>query len=96
MGRWLTTLLAILTLAPVALWLGAVAATLYLGQVQGCTIHEGYANPCPFLGRDIADTAYALGMFAAWGPLFLMPVVAPAGLLWLVVGIIRTIRRRRA
>lgn len=95
-GRWLVRGLAILTLAPVALWLGTVAATLFLTQVQGCTIHEGFANPCHFLGHDIADTAYGLGVLAAWGPLFLLPAIAPAGLLWLVVGIIRLVRRRRS
>ncbi|CUH86476.1 hypothetical protein PH5382_00388 [Phaeobacter sp. CECT 5382] len=84
------------TLGPVLLWLLCIAVVLFLGNVIGCTIHEGFANPCNLLGMDLADTAYSMGVFAAWGPLLFGPVVVGAGILWILVALIRSIRKRKS
>lgn len=84
----------ILTLAPLALWALCILAVIWLGLVQGCEIHEGAVQPCRFFGRDIGETAYALGLFAAWGPLLAGPASLAAATLWAVATLARTLWRR--
>ncbi|MCI5095276.1 MAG: hypothetical protein MRY77_03075 [Rhodobacteraceae bacterium] len=97
--KLLHLLLATLTLGPVLLWLLAIVLALFLGGPMGCEIHEGFANPCTILGLDLSETAYSLGMFAAWGSLLVAPVVLIAGALWLVLILISALlwvlRRRQ-
>ena len=80
--RVLFRLFAVLTLAPIGLWLLSVVVVMILGAGFDCTIHEGFANPCFVLGRDIGETAYGLGVFAAWGLLFVMPISLGMAVLW--------------
>lgn len=89
-------LLAILTIGPLLLWILSITVVLFLGNVMGCTIHEGFANPCTIAGLDLSDFAYSLGIFAAWGPLLFGPVVLGAGFLWGAVALIRAIRKRKS
>ncbi|MEX0284621.1 MAG: hypothetical protein AB3N23_08415 [Paracoccaceae bacterium] len=77
-------LFLIAMLLPIAIWAGCIGLVIFLSSVQGCTIHEGFPNPCTFLGMDWSQTAYGLGLFAAWGPLIFGPVVAAIGMAWLV------------
>ncbi|WP_264212981.1 hypothetical protein [Leisingera thetidis] len=82
--RLIRRILAILALGPIALWLLCIAFVMLLGVGFDCTIHEGFSNPCVVLGRDLGDTAYTMGVFAAWGPLIFGPVSLGAGFLWAI------------
>lgn len=94
MPRWVHKVFAVLTMGPVALWLISIAVTLSLGKFGGCVIHEGFANPCVLAGRDWGETAYAVGVFAAWGPLIFAPYVVVAGFGWVAVAVIGRWRRK--
>ena len=91
----ISRLLAALTFGPMLLWLVSIGAVLFLGSVMGCTIHEGYANPCMVVGFDLGNMASSMGIFAAWGPLFFGPVVLGAGFLWFLMALIRQLRKRK-
>ncbi|MEO3478498.1 hypothetical protein AAFO90_12560 [Phaeobacter sp. CAU 1743] len=95
-GRNAHRILALLTLGPILLWALAFGAVLFLSAVLGCSINEGFAAPCLLLGRDISDTAYALGLFAAWGPLVFAPFVMGAGLSWAILALIGALRKRKS
>ncbi|UWQ27533.1 hypothetical protein K3555_13435 [Leisingera sp. M527] len=82
--RLIRRILAILALGPIALWLLCIAFVMLLGFGFGCEINEGFANPCVVLGRDLSETAYSMGILAAWGPLIFGPVSMGAGFLWAI------------
>ncbi|WP_027236978.1 hypothetical protein [Leisingera caerulea] len=94
--RLVRRLLATLTIGPIVLWLLCIAAVMLLGFGFDCEIHEGFANPCVVLGRDLGEAAYTLGVLAAWGPLIFGPVSMGAGLLWgLAIALSRYLAARR-
>ena len=95
MPRILTLLFAFATFGPLALWGLAVAGALILAGPVGCTIHEGFPNPCDLWGMDLSNTAYGMGVFAAWGLLLVAPVSLGAGLLWVGAVLVSAIRRKR-
>lgn len=84
--------------APLLLWLACIELVLVLAGPYGCTIHEGFENPCEVAGMDLGGTAYAAGMIAAWGPLLLAPVMAGTAILWVavtvLVALVRWLRAR--
>ncbi|WP_417677447.1 hypothetical protein [Pseudodonghicola sp.] len=90
--RLLSRLLALATLAPILVWLGALGLTLILAGPLGCRIDEGSSHPCVIAGHDLGETAYSLGMISAWGLFFLAPISFTAGLLW---GLTTLLRRPR-
>lgn len=96
MARLIHLVFALLVIGPILLWLGAVGVTLTLAHAFDCTIHEGFANPCRIAGADWGEAAYTLGVFAAWGPLLLAPVVIGAAALWALFALLRVLLRRRA
>lgn len=61
------------TLGPVLIWLLCIAVVLFLNNVIGCTIHEGFANPCNLLGMDLAKATYGMGFFYCLGAASLWP-----------------------
>ena len=64
----------------------------------GCTLHEGFVNPCVINGVDYGETLYSMGVM---GWLFFLSVPLAVGLLavyivvWLVILMVKGIRRRR-
>ncbi|WP_323782721.1 hypothetical protein [Leisingera sp.] len=92
--RLIRRILAIVALAPIALWLLCIACVMLLGFGFGCDINEGFATPCVVLGRDLSETAYSLGLFAAWGPLMFGPASLGGGFLWAVAVAIDRHRNR--
>lgn len=70
-----------LVLAPLGCWLLAMAVTIALGGL-GCTIDEGSAHACRLAGLQLDEFAYAIGLFAAWGGLIVLPISAGFALLW--------------
>ena len=81
-------LFAFLTFAPIVAWLICIAGVLLLSVVFDCTIHEGFANPCVVLERDVGKAAYSLGVFAAWGGLLVVPISMGAALIWAITAMI--------
>ena len=84
--RWfLWSALAIVAVA--LLPVGCVALSGALATANGCTLHEGFENPCIVLGLDIGFLLYALGMmdWLAIGtiPLGYFSLVALGGI-WLL------------
>jgi hypothetical protein len=58
-----------------------------VAAAAGCTLHEGFASPCPVLGVDLGGALYVL-FASGWFLLVTMPLaVLGAGLL-LVMGLI--------
>lgn len=92
--RLVRRILATLTIGPVVLWLLSIAFVMLLGFGFDCEIHEGFANPCVVLGRDLGETAYTMGVLAAWGPLIFGPVTMGAGLHWAIAVVINRYRSR--
>jgi hypothetical protein len=74
----------------------AIAGTI--ASANGCTLHEGFVNPCVINGVDRGETLYAMGM-AGWFFLATLPLglialaVYVVGVLLFYVG--RFIIRRR-
>ena len=58
---------------------------------NGCTLHEGFANPCVVGGRDIGSTLYAMGVMG-WFMLATIPLGLISGLLWTIIWIV--VKRR--
>jgi hypothetical protein len=54
-----------------------------LASWGGCTLHEGFVNPCIILGQDIGQTLYAMGV-SGW----FMLVTIPFGLIGLLLGLV--------
>jgi hypothetical protein len=48
-----------------------VAGTL--ANTYGCTLHEGFPNPCIILGKDRGDLLYTMGV-AGWFMFFSIPI----------------------
>lgn len=95
MARLIHLFFALLVIGPILIWLGAAAGALTLANAFGCTIHEGFANPCLVAGTDWGEAAYTLGLLAAWGPLIFAPVVMGAAMLWALFAAVRALLRRR-
>lgn len=62
---------------------------------NGCTLHEGFANPCVVAGVDIGTLLYNMAVMG-WLMLFTLPLAALVVLVWLVAEIVAALRRRRA
>ncbi len=92
--RIVNRLFALATFGPIAFWVLCILAVIGLGSLADCTIHEGFTNPCVVLGYDLADAAYAAGLYASWGPLILFPISMAAALIWGLVAIAARLMRR--
>jgi hypothetical protein len=82
--------IALIGFGPLLLSLSAGA----FANLNGCTLHEGFANPCVFLGVDWGDTLYSLGVMG-WGTLLTLPVAFFFLLIYLGVMLFIWIRNRR-
>lgn len=61
---------------------------------NGCTLHEGSANPCVVNGTDIGETLYAMGVMG-WFMLATIPLGAIAFLGWTVAWALWARRQQR-
>ncbi|MCW5875393.1 MAG: hypothetical protein KIS85_00805 [Anaerolineales bacterium] len=68
--------IAVITCGPIGLAMGAGT----FAEAMGCTLHEGFVNPCVVGGVDLGSTLYAFGMMGWLGI-----VTLPLGLLLLAV-----------
>ena len=83
-------LLALIGAAPVA----SVAIAGTLANRHGCTLHEGFPNPCIINGVDRGETLYAMAV-AGWFMLVSLPLLALGLILLLIAAIWTLIARRR-
>jgi len=70
----------------------AVGAGTY-AQSHGCTLHEGFVNPCIVDGEDIGKTLYSLGVLG-WFSLATIPIGGVAALILILVWIVTAISAR--
>jgi hypothetical protein len=61
---------------------------------HGCTLHEGFTNPCVVNGHDWGDTLYT-AFVAGWLMLLTLPVGAALLLVLIITGGLHMWRRRR-
>ena len=95
MRRTLLLLAAYLTLL---LWLPLLSFALaaIIAVPAGCTLHEGFANPCVIAGVDWGEMLYNLAGMGMWMTLFMMPFMMLSLAGWVVYVMIIIIRRWRA
>jgi hypothetical protein len=61
---------------------------------NGCTLHEGFVNPCIVGGRDIGGTLYSMGVMG-WFMLATIPIGAVAFVAWTVAWVIWRMMKKR-
>ena len=62
-----------------------------VASANGCTLHEGFPNPCVVGGTDIGGTLYAMGVIG-WFMLATIPLGIAAAVIWTLVWL--ALRRR--
>jgi hypothetical protein len=60
---------------------------------NGCTLHEGFVNPCVVGGRDIGETLYSMGVLG-WFMIATIPIGMIVFVAWTVAWLFWTRRRR--
>lgn len=89
---WFRLLMVLLIIA-CAVPLVSVALASALANAYGCTLHEGFANPCLINGEDWGKELYQMGMMG-WFMLATLPLAAALLALWAGVELTRAIRNR--
>jgi hypothetical protein len=72
----------------------SVSLTYVIASTLGCSVNEGGATPCPFMGVDLGETLVTM-MVLGWLGLLTLPVAGVAAAVWLAAWIGRLIWRRR-
>ncbi len=75
--------------------LGAVAWSSWFAERHGCTLHEGFLNPCVVGGHDYANTLYS-AFVSGWFMLLTLPAGAILLLVLLKMAVVDLYRRWRA
>jgi hypothetical protein len=74
-----------------------IASVIVAGTIaswNGCTLHEGFVNPCVVNGKDIGSTLYQMGVMG-WFMLATIPLGAIAFVAWTIGWVIWfTVKRR--
>ena len=74
----------------------AIAGTI--ADTNGCTLHEGFVNPCIINGKDWGQDLYMMGMIG-WFTIATLPVAVGVAAIYLLVVVILALvqwsRRRR-
>ena len=72
----------------------SVSLTYAISSALGCSVNEGGATPCPFMGVDLGETLVTM-MVLGWLGLLTLPVGGVALAIWFAAWIGRWIWRRR-
>jgi len=88
--RWTMASVILVCLAPL---LGVLVA-LGVTKLTGCTVHEGFANPCFVLGLDVGGILYALAV-SGWALLATLPLAGILGVAWAVIELVGMASRRK-
>lgn len=91
------TLIFLLILIVGASPLIAAFAAGAIADANGCTLHEGFVNPCIINGEDWGETLYTLFVLS-WLAIGTLPIAVIAALVYLavviIIAIILRVRRR--
>ncbi len=63
-------------------------------SINGCTLHEGFVNPCVVMGIDFGERLYAMGVMA-WITLVSLPVAFVMLGIYLTVVFVLWLRGKR-
>jgi hypothetical protein len=86
----LGAMITLLTLAPV---LSAFAAYA-IANLNGCTLHEGFVNPCVVMGVDLGNALYIMGVLG-WLGLMTLPIGLPALVVLTLAGVVHLVLHLR-
>lgn len=75
---WLLFALAAILFFAAAPLISALTAGA-IAEAHGCTLHEGFVNPCIIDGTDYGETLYQFGVMG-----WFMLITVPAGLVLLI------------
>jgi len=94
---WVRRILAFLTLAPIAAWRQQHRGRLDAGNPwPGGSIDEGSVHSCTISGTNVGELwPIPLACSPPGGPVFFLPLVLGAGILWAIVAIVARIRAKR-
>ena len=96
MSRIRTLIVGYIVIALFAGWpIASVAIAGTIASWNGCTLHEGFPNPCVVNGNDMGDTLYAMGVMG-WFMLATIPVGLVAFVIWTIVWVLVRQRKLRA
>jgi hypothetical protein len=93
-GYWVPAGLCLLSIAVGIAPIISVAIAGTLAHMHGCTLHEGFVNPCVVMGADRGELLYTMGV-AGWFALLTLPIGAAGITLSFVVALIIFFARRR-
>ena len=83
-------------LAIILIGIGPLLITLGAGlfaSINGCTLHEGFSNPCVVFGVDWGDRLYAWGVMG-WMAIVTVPVAFLFFMIYVGVMAVRWFMRR--
>ena len=84
-----------LLIALLAGWpIASIAAAGAIARWNGCTLHEGFVNPCPVGGWDIGGTLYTMSVMG-WFLIVSIPLGVVALAVWTTAWLLWAIVRRR-
>lgn len=63
-----------------------------VAEANGCTLHEGFVNPCVIWGADRGEMLYSMGIMF-WYSFYTFPLASLAFMVWLIILIIHIVRR---
>ncbi|OWU84400.1 hypothetical protein ATO6_11865 [Oceanicola sp. 22II-s10i] len=72
---------------------GVIYSTSFADK-HGCTLHEGFPNPCIVDGVDHGEQLYTF-FVSGWFMLMTLPIALLLGLILLIMIIVDLVRRRR-
>jgi hypothetical protein len=90
---WIYWLLLVLILAFAIAPLVSVAIAGWLAESNGCTLHEGFTNPCMIAGTDQGGTLYFMFVLG-WLMLATLPLGGGALIVWLIMLLIHRLAWR--
>jgi hypothetical protein len=71
-----------------------ILISIGIAQANGCTLHEGFANPCVVLGVDLGGLLYGMSVMG-WLGLVTLPIAALTAAIWIIAEIVAYLRRRQ-
>jgi hypothetical protein len=72
----------------------SVIVASWVAESHGCTLHEGFVNPCIVDGEDMGETLYQMFVMG-WFMLVTIPAGLVAIVVWAVVAIGMVVAGRR-
>ena len=94
LARLGTGLVGMVTLASVTPLLALLAAGA-IADAFGCVLDEGSVHRCVIWGRDLGGVLYT-AFVGGWLTILTAPVMLACAAFWMVYGVARICRRRRA